>query len=59
MEDANLVMRLRPKQELISQISHSQSFLGFYKDIEVNIKGLKIKHSIFVVKTRDHNLILG
>lgn len=48
-----------PKLELISYTSHSYLFLSLCEDVEVVIEGLKIRHLIFIVRTRDHDLILG
>lgn len=57
MEDAGLAMEQGPTLELVSLTDHSWLFPGFCEDIEVVVKGLKIKHLIFVVKYRDNNLV--
>lgn len=49
MEDAGLAMRQGPKLELVSHTGHSRPFLG----------GLKIRHPVFVIEHRDHDLVLG
>lgn len=59
MEDTNLVMKQGLKPELVSYTSHSYSFLGFYKNVERVIEGLKIRHPIFVIETGNYDLILG
>ena len=59
MEDAGLAMRRDPKLELVSYTGHSRSYLGFCKDIEVAIGGLKTRYPIFVIKHRDYDLVLG
>lgn len=59
MKNAGLVIKQGPKLELISHAGHSQLFLGLYKDVEVVIGGLKIRHPIFVMEAGDHNLVLG
>ena len=52
-------MRRGPKLELVSHTGHRRHFLGFCKDIEVTIQGLKTRHPIFIVEYRDHDLVLG
>ena len=59
MGDAGLAMRKGPKIELVSHTGHSQLFLGFCKDVEVAIGGLKTRHPIFVVEYGDYDLVLG
>lgn len=59
MEDKGLAIQRGPKLELVFHTSHSRLFLGLCKDVEVVIGRLKTKHPIFVVKTRDHDLVLG
>lgn len=34
------------------------SFFCLYKDVEIAIKTLKIRHSIFVIKTKNQDLVL-
>lgn len=58
MKSAGLAMRQSLCLELIFHISHGQSFLGLCKDVEMRVGSLKTKHPIFVVKHRDHNLVL-
>lgn len=58
MKNARLVMRQRQKQELVLYKDHNKLFLKLYKNVEVAISGLKIRHLIFVIETRDHNLVL-
>lgn len=59
MEDTNLAMRQRPKLKLISYKGHSWLFLGLCKDIEIAIRRLKISYPIFVIETRNYDLVLG
>ena len=59
MEEANLAMRKGPKLELVSYTGHSQLFLGLCENVEVVIGGLKIRHSIFGLEARDHDLVLS
>ena len=59
MENANLAIRRGPKLKLVSHISDSRPFLGLYEDVEVAIRGLKIRHPIFVLEAEDYNLVLG
>lgn len=47
------------KLELIFYTSHNYFFLCLCEDIEIAIKGLKIRHLIFIVEQRDHYLILS
>ena len=54
-----LAKRKGPKLEFVSHIDHSRPFLGLYKDIKVAIRRLKTRHPIFIVKTEDHDLVLG
>lgn len=59
IEDVNLAIRQGLKLELVSHMEYRRSFFGFYADVEVAIGGLKTRHSIFVVKASDHNLVLS
>lgn len=59
MENARLSMRQRLKLELVSHIGQSRLFLGLCEDVEVAIDSLKIRYTIFVIETRDHDLVLG
>lgn len=53
-----LIIKQRPKLELVLYINYSKSFLGLYKDVEVVINSLKTRYLIFVVKIEDYDLIL-
>lgn len=57
IEKTNLALKIEPKLELVLYTSHSWLFLRLYKDIKVVIEGPKVKHPIFVIKIRDHNLL--
>lgn len=59
IEDVNLAMRQGPNLKLVSHIGHSHFFLGFCKNIKIAIKRLKIRHAIFMVEARDHNLVVS
>lgn len=59
MEDATLAMRQGSKLDLISNTGQSCFFLGLCEDVEVVIGGLKTRYPIFVIETRDHDLVLG
>lgn len=59
MEDTSLVMQRGPKLELVSYTSHSRSFIRFCENIKVVIGGFETRYSIFVIETRDHNLVLN
>lgn len=59
MENAGLAMQYGPKLELISYIDHSRPFFSLCKNIKIVIKKLKTKHLIFLVKQRNHDLVLG
>ncbi len=59
MEDANLAMYWGSKLELVSHTGHIRSFLDLCGDVEIAIERLKTRHPILVVKTSDHNLVLG
>lgn len=52
-------MRQDLKLELFSYNNHSRPFFGFYKDVEVAIGRIKTRHTIFIVKTGDYNLVLS
>ncbi len=52
-------MRRGPKLELVFHTGNSHFLLGFCKDVELTIGGLKTKHPIFVVKPGDYDLVLG
>lgn len=39
-------------------MSHSQPFFELCKDIEIAIRGHKIRHPIFVIKVGDYDLLL-
>lgn len=58
MKNAGLAMRQRQKQELVLYKDHNKFFLELCKNVEVAINGLKIRHLIFVIETRDYNLVL-
>lgn len=58
MENIRLTMQRGPKLELISYTNYSRPFLILCKDIEVVIGGFKTRYPIFVVETRDYNLVL-
>ena len=55
MEDAGLAMQYGLKLELTSYINHSYFFLGPCENVKIAIRGLKIRHPIFVIEQRDHN----
>ncbi len=58
MENAGLAIRRSPKIELVSHTGYSRLFLGLCEDIEVAIRGLKIRYPIFVIEYEDHDLVL-
>lgn len=58
IKNARLVLKQGLKLELVLHIGHSRPFLGLYKYIEIAKRGLKIKHPIFIIEARDHNLVL-
>lgn len=58
IEDINLAIKLGFTLELVLYIRYSCSFFGFCEDIEVVIRGLKIKYLIFIIEARNYNLIL-
>lgn len=58
MENAELAIKEGPKLELVLHTGHNRPFLGLCKDIKVAISGLKIRHPIFMIETRDYNLVL-
>lgn len=59
MENARLTMRQRSKLELVLYIGQSRLFLGLCENVEVVIDSLKIRYTIFVIETGDHDLVLG
>ena len=59
MEDTGLAMQYDSKLELVSHTSHSRLFFSLCKDIKVAIRGLKMRHPIFVIEHRDYNFVLG
>lgn len=56
MKNVELAIKQGLKLELVLYISDSQFFLSLYKNVEVVIGSLKIKHSIFLVKLKDQIL---
>lgn len=58
MEDAGLTMWHGLRLELVSYTCHSRAFLGSCENIKIVIGELRIKHPIFVIEIKDHNLIL-
>lgn len=44
--------------ELVSHSDQSQLFLSFYKDIQFAIRRFKTRHLIFVIKTKNYNIVL-
>lgn len=58
IEDASLAMQHSLKLELVSHTGYNRHFIGFCENIEVAIGGLKTRHPIFVVETKDHDLVL-
>lgn len=59
IEDISLAIQRDLKLELVYHISHSRFFLSFCEDIKVSMGGLKTRHSIFILETGDHDLVLG
>lgn len=59
MEEANLAIRKRTKLDLVLHIGHSRHFLGLCEDVKVAIRELKIRYTIFVIKAKDYDLVLG
>lgn len=59
IKEANLAMRKKLKLEWVSYTSHRRPFLKLYENIEIAIRGLKIRHPIFIVEVEDHKLVLG
>lgn len=58
IENTNLPIKQDLKLELILYKNYSYLFFSLYKDIKVAIKKLKKRHTIFVIKARNHNLVL-
>lgn len=58
IKDAGLIIWHNSKLELVFHTSHSHFFFNLWKDIEVAIRRLMIRHPVFVVELGDHNLIL-
>lgn len=58
-DDADSVIWRVPKLKVISHTSYNQPFLKLYEDVEVVIREFETHHSIFVVKRRNHYLVLG
>lgn len=58
IKNIRLTIKQRPKLEFVFYISHSRLFLGLSENVEVAISGLKIRHPIFVIKTRNNDLVL-
>lgn len=52
-------MKQRTKVELISHMDHSWVFSSLCESIKVIIERFKINHPIFIVDTRDYDLIIG
>ena len=59
IKDAGLAIQRSLKLELVSHPGYSCLFLGFCKDVEVAIGGLKTRHPIFVLEYGDYDLVLG
>lgn len=59
IEGAGLAIQYGLKLELVSHINYNYFFPSSYKDVEVVIRGFKTKHLIFIIKYRDHDLVLG
>lgn len=58
MQNTRLAMTQDACLELVSYTGHSQLLLDLCKDVKVVVNGLKIRHSIFVIEHKNHNLIL-
>lgn len=59
IEDAGLAMQQGPKLKLVSHTWQSHLFHSFCENVEMVMGRLKIKHPIFIMEYRDHNLVLG
>lgn len=59
IKDAGLAIRPSLKLELVSHTGHSRSFFGLCEDVEITIRGLKIRHPIFIVEQKNHNLVFS
>lgn len=59
IEDIGLIMQCSLKLKLIFYINHNFSLLDFYKNVKITMKKLKIKYSIFIIKHKNYNLVLG
>lgn len=59
IKNTNLAMRQGLRLELVSYLEHNHLFLNFCDDLKVAIRGLKIRHPIFVIEARDHDLVLN
>lgn len=59
MQNINLIIQYNLKLKLVFYANWSYFFLSFYKNVEIIIKKLKIRYSIFVFEQKDYNLILS